>query len=217
MFKLAASRRIFVPAAAIAAALTLTACNSSNDSGSSMSSMTGPATMSSMAHGTTTAAPSTSVSGQPVDYNEADVTFLQMMYPHHAQAIEMAKLAPSRSQNQEVTALAGDIETAQGPEMEQIASLLKRFGKPTPSTEMGHTGMPGMASSDQLAVLAGKSGTDFDKMFLTLMIAHHTGAIEMGITEQSDGRNAEVQKLAESIVTAQRAEIEKMNTLLTQN
>lgn len=218
MFTFPARTKVLVPAVAVTAALMLAACNGSNDSDSTMSSMTGSATMSSMAHPTTTEAPDTSASGQPADYNEADVTFLQMMYPHHAQAIEMAKLVPSRSQNQEVIALAAGIEKAQGPEMEQIASLLKQFGKPAPSADMGHmTGMPGMASTEQLAVLAGKSGTDFDKMFLTLMIAHHTGAIDMGTREQSEGKNADVQKLAETIVTAQRTEIDKMNTLLTQN
>jgi uncharacterized protein (DUF305 family) len=216
MFTFPARAKILVPAIAAAAALTLAACNSSNDSDSSMSNMSGSATMSSMAHATSSAAPSTSVSGQPADYNEADVTFLQMMYPHHAQAIEMAKLVPSRSQNPEVIALAADIDKAQGPEMEQIASLLKRFGKPAPSADMGHSSsMPGMMTTEQLTELGGKSGAEFDRMFLTMMIEHHTGAIDMGTKEQSEGRNAEVVTLAETIVTAQRAEIETMKTLLT--
>ncbi|WP_063036547.1 DUF305 domain-containing protein [Nocardia pseudovaccinii] len=173
-------------------------------------------------------------SGKPAarsDFNDADVTFLQMMYPHHAQAVEMARLVPSRTRNEQVRALAADIEKAQSPEMEQITKLLESFGKPAP-TSSGHGGhnmemttsmnmpgtttMPGMMSNEQMNTLAAASGADFDRQWLELMIEHHTGAIAMSNTELDGGVNPDAKALATAVVAAQQAEIGTMRGLLGQ-
>ncbi|MFI7668097.1 DUF305 domain-containing protein [Nocardia sp. NPDC049526] len=172
-------------------------------------------------------------SGKPAarsDFNDADVTFLQMMYPHHAQAVEMARLVPSRTGNEQVRALAADIEKAQSPEMEQITELLESFGKPAPTSSAhgGHnmemtttmnmpgTTMPGMMSNEQMNALAAASGADFDRQWLELMIDHHTGAIAMSNTELGGGVNPDAKALATAIVAAQQAEIGTMRGLLGQ-
>ncbi|WP_159843085.1 DUF305 domain-containing protein [Nocardia sp. CY41] len=168
---------------------------------------------------TTSAGPSTSAR---TDYNDADVTFLQMMYPHHAQAVEMAQLVPSHTDNQQLRALATQVEQAQAPEMQQITALLQSFGKPAPTTSEGHGGhgmpsMPGMMSAEQMAALRAASGPDFDRQWLTMMIDHHQGAIAMAETELADGRNAEAKGLAQAIIAAQRVEIEQMRIMLGQS
>lgn len=210
--------RITVAIAATTTAVALFAGGCSNDN-----SMPG------MDHGSSSAS-----SGKPAtrsDFNDADVTFLQMMYPHHAQAVEMARLVPSRTQNEQVRALAADIEKAQSPEMEQITTLLKSFGKPAP-TSSGHGGhnmemtttmnmpgmttMPGMMSNEQMNALAAASGADFDRQWLELMIEHHTGAIAMSNTELAGGVNPDAKALATAIVAAQQAEIGTMRGLLGQ-
>ncbi|MFJ9369326.1 DUF305 domain-containing protein [Nocardia sp. NPDC101769] len=166
-----------------------------------------------MDHGATgTSAPAATRS----DFNAADVTFLQMMYPHHAQAVEMAKLVPTRSQNQQLITLAKAVEQAQSPEMQQITTLLQSFGKPAPSGDMGHD-MPGIMSKDQMTKLEGLSGPDFDKLWMQMMIEHHQGAITMANTELAQGTNAESKVLAQSIVTAQQQEITQMNSMLGQS
>ncbi|PTR30198.1 uncharacterized protein (DUF305 family) [Rhodococcus sp. OK519] len=66
-------------------------------------------------------------------HNQADVEYVQMMIPHHEQAVEMAELVPSRSGNPDVIALASQIEKAQGPEIEQMEGWLKAWGVPEPS------------------------------------------------------------------------------------
>jgi len=66
-------------------------------------------------------------------HNQADVEYVQMMIPHHEQAVEMAELVPSRSGNPDVIALADQIEKAQGPEIEQMEGWLKAWGVPEPS------------------------------------------------------------------------------------
>jgi uncharacterized protein (DUF305 family) len=205
-------------AAAAAAALTVAGCseNTSNTSTSpttaSSTGMSGP--MPGMDHGGSSAS-AASPSGTRSDFNDADVMFLQMMYPHHAQAIEMAKLVPSRSQNQQVIKLAQNIEKAQGPEMTQMTGLLNSFGKPAPTADSGHMdGMPGMMSAEQMTTLAKLSGAAFDRVWLQMMIDHHTGAITMSNTELSDGTNPDAKKMAEAIIANQQAEISQMQGIL---
>ncbi|MBF6289735.1 DUF305 domain-containing protein [Nocardia farcinica] len=169
---------------------------------------------------TATGGPATSVTASPVpssSYNDADVTFLQMMYSHHAQAIEMADLVPSRSQDREVIDLAATIKAAQQPEMTQIQALLESFGKPVPSGEgtMGQD-MPGMMSPEEMSSLEGMSGPEFDRMWLEMMIGHHEGAVEMAQTEIATGANDQAKQLAQAVVSAQQTEIDQMKAMLAQ-
>jgi uncharacterized protein (DUF305 family) len=57
------------------------------------------------------------------EFNKADVTFAQEMIPHHQQAIEMAQLVETRSQEEEVQRLAAQIESAQDPEIKRVRLL----------------------------------------------------------------------------------------------
>ena len=156
------------------------------------------------------------------EHNDADVTFAQEMIPHHEQAIEMAALAETRADSQEVKDLAADIEAAQDPEIETMTGWLESWGEGVPDegmSGMDHGGMssgdmPGMMSEDEMADLHGVSGPEFDQVFLTMMIEHHEGAIEMAQAEQSDGEFPDAIELAEDIETAQTAEIQTMQDLL---
>lgn len=188
-----------------AVALIAAGC-SSDDSGS---------TTPGMSHDSTT---STSAATR-TDFNNADVTFLQMMYPHHAQAVEMAKLVPTRSQNQQLITLAKSVEDAQAPEMRQFSTLLVSFGKPVPTDggHGGHGGMQGMMSPEQMTALEQASGAAFDKKWMDMMIEHHQGAIAMANTELAQGVNPDAKALAQSIVTAQQTEIDHMRTMLSQS
>ncbi|MFI9401282.1 DUF305 domain-containing protein [Nocardia sp. NPDC052316] len=190
-------------ASTAAAALVLTGCSDNDD-------------MSGMQHSTSSAPAPSSAPTARTDFNDADVTFLQMMYPHHAQAVDMAKLVPSHSQNQQLLALAAKVEQAQAPEMQQITTLLQSFGKPAPTTGGGHGGhtMPGMMNPDQMNALQAASGPDFDRQWLTMMIEHHTGAVAMAETELAQGTNGESKALARSIIDSQRAEIDTMRGML---
>jgi len=71
-----------------------------------------------------------------------------------------------------------------------------------------------MMSAEEMAELEAASGTEFERMFLTMMIEHHEGAIEMAQTEQEDGEYADAIALAEEIEKAQTVEIAMMNELL---
>ncbi|CAM5710296.1 hypothetical protein MAUB1S_02685 [Mycolicibacterium aubagnense] len=208
MFKIASLATVAV--AGTAAAIALAACSPPSQHDSTL-----PPTSSSMPMSghDMPGMSGTSTAPAAATFNDADVMFLQMMYPHHAQAVEMAKLVPTRSQNQQVKDLAAAIEKAQAPEMQQMTTLLADFGKPAPSATMSHS-MPGLMTPQQMTELTGLSGAAFDKMWLQMMVEHHQGAITMAGDELKSGTNADAKKMAESIVTTQQAEITTMNGML---
>ena len=192
---------------AIAGTLTLAACGGGNDS---MGGMPG------MGASSTSSTP-TSSSDSMSDFNDADVTFATDMIPHHRQAVEMAKLAGTRAQSQKVKDLAMQIMNAQGPEIQTMSGWLTTWGKPVPEDMSGMDmsgSMPGMMSNADMEKLKSATGADFDRMFLTMMIAHHQGAIEMAKTEVANGMNADAIALAKQIEKAQAAEITTMQGLL---
>lgn len=161
-------------------------------------------------------------SGDSAESNDADVQFAQDMIPHHEQAVIMAQMAESHAASTEVKELAAKIEAAQAPEIETMTQWLEDWGQDPASGgmdhgDMGHgsaSEMPGMMDDDELADLDGMMGGDWDQMFLTMMIAHHEGAIEMATTEQEDGENPDAVALAEKIEADQTAEITVMEGLL---
>lgn len=153
------------------------------------------------------------------DHNASDVTFATEMIPHHRQALEMAEMASTRASNPEVVQLAEEIAGAQDPEIETMSGWLEAWGESVPE-EMGGMdmgGMPGMMSEEQMQALEGSTGAAFDEMFLEMMIEHHTGAIQMAQTQQSDGQYPEAIELAEQIEEGQTAEVETMQDLLGTN
>ena len=166
----------------------------------------------------------TSSTGGSTDssFNDADVTFAQSMIPHHQQAVVMAKMAGSHASSPEVKQLADKIEAAQGPEIATMTGWLNTWGKDVPSGNgmggmdhnMGGDGMPGMMGQSEMNELDTAAGTGFDRMFLTMMIEHHTGAIDMAKTEQADGQNLDAVALAKKIEADQTAEIAVMKDLL---
>jgi len=151
-------------------------------------------------------------------HNDADVEFAQMMIPHHEQAVEMAQLAPDRAESTEVKDLAMQIEDAQAPEIDQMEGWLADWdeevgGAMDDSGSTDHGGS-GMMSDQEMTDLEDASGAEFDRLFLEMMLAHHTGAVEMAETEIAEGEFPDALALAEAIKSAQEAEIAGMKTLL---
>jgi len=77
--------------------------------------------------------------------------------------------------------------------------------------------MPGMMNDQQMDDMRGASGKAFDTMFLTMMIKHHEGAVEMAETEKKQGAYGPAKELADDIITAQKAEITQMRRMLGMN
>jgi uncharacterized protein (DUF305 family) len=202
-------RRFTVPTLAFALVATLAACGS-DDSPSAD------------AVATETTAAAEAPSGTPAAdaaLNDADIEFAQGMIAHHEQAVEMAEIAldPNRQAGAEVIDLATRIQAAQEPEIEQMTEWLTAAGEPiTMDMSEGHdmSSMEGMMTAEQMDGLATATGTEFDTMWLEMMIAHHEGAISQSQTVKANGSNSDVLALADLIITAQQGEIAEMQALL---
>ncbi|MFA3874115.1 DUF305 domain-containing protein [Streptomyces sp. MMCC 100] len=222
------TRRTALVAATATAAFVLAACGGDGGNDSGRSAHEGP-------HGSGSAsADAGRTAGNEAGenaHNAQDVAFAQGMIPHHRQALEMARLAADRSASPGVEDLATRIEKAQDPEITTMTGWLTAWGEEVPepmtssasagATESmpgmdhsGHSGMPGMMDGEDMAKLEKTSGRAFDTMFLTMMVEHHEGAVEMAGTEKAKGRYAPAKALADDVITAQNAEITEMNKLL---
>lgn len=149
----------------------------------------------------------------------AEVVFVQMMIPHHAQALEMSALAPDRASDERVRSLASRIDTAQKVEIAAMRSWLERNPKAVLKAHgRNHgahtTGMPGMATPQQIEQLRDARGAAFDELYLTLMITHHQGAITMVKDVLGKGTDVTVQEMARDVESTQLAEIGRMRALL---
>jgi uncharacterized protein (DUF305 family) len=162
------------------------------------------------------------------DHNDADVMFAQHMIPHHQQAIEMSDtVLAEQGVDPRVTDLATQIKAAQGPEIKQMQDWLAQWGNPAMppmQSAEGHGGghdmevmsgeSMGMMSDDQMAALKNAKGVEVGKLFLTGMIAHHEGAIDMAQNEIEDGKFAPAIEMAHAIVKSQQQEIDTMKGIL---
>lgn len=169
--------------------------------------------------------------------SEADVSFMQGMIMHHSQAVEMTELLKTRSHNKELLALGDRISISQSDEIKYMKQWLQDRGKPI---SMGHDHMggmddmkmdgmkemddmssmplmPGMLTPQQMQALAKASGPEFDHLFLTGMIQHHTGALTM-VQDLFDtpgaGQDAVLFDFATDVDNTQRAEIRIMQNML---
>ncbi len=193
---------VLLGAAALTVSLTLAAC------GSSHGSMTTP---------TSTPATAAAAAAKSVTFKDGDVTFAQGMIPHHEQAIEMADMAldPNAAASAAIKAIATKIKADQDPEIKQMTTLLTSWGKPVAMDTSGHDmgAMDGMMSSKDMTSLGLMKGAEFDKMWATMMIAHHRGAITMAETVKTAGSNPDILRLAANVITAQQAEITQLQAL----
>jgi uncharacterized protein (DUF305 family) len=189
-------RLLTIGVAALAVLTTLTACNTSSHKAT---------------HSTTS-----SVVAQ--QHNHADVTFAQHMIPHHQQAIQMSDTVLAKQEiDPRVIDLAHRIKAAQGPEIAQMQSWLSQWAVPsipmTPGSMAGHD-MNGMMSEQDMSDLKSAQGVSASKLFLTLMIAHHQGAIATANDEIKNGQYPPAVSMAKSIVTSQEQEITAMQGIL---
>jgi uncharacterized protein (DUF305 family) len=150
-------------------------------------------------------------------YTKADVEFMQGMIAHHAQAIEMSKMAVSHGARPQIVTFTLKIDLSQRAEIDLMQLWLRDRNQTVPDTNAHHHHtMPGMLTAEQMKQLDAAKGPAFDKLFLELMILHHEGAIKMvdDLFAANGGQEPEVYTLATDIKLDQTAEIEKMREML---
>lgn len=172
-------------------------------------------------------------------HTEADVRFMQNMIHHHAQAIQMSRMVPERTDNPRIVLLATRIDRSQGDEIRLMRRWLEVRGEEAPALHVGDEGagraamdpgamdhgapssdepmMAGMLTPDQLARLEAARDETFDRLFLEAMIYHHEGALDMVgelFAAPGAGQGAEINQFASHVDSDQRIEIGRMYDML---
>jgi len=160
--------------------------------------------------------------------NAADVHFMSGMIHHHAQAIVMAGWSASHGASQAIRTLSERIIVSQTDEIRMMQQWLREMGETAP--EATPTGlrmrmggqehemlMPGMLGPEQMTQLDRARGADFDRLFLTLMIQHHEGALTMVeelFASYGGGADDFIYKIASDTFADQGSEIDRMQRML---
>jgi uncharacterized protein (DUF305 family) len=171
-------------------------------------------------------------------YTAADVQFMQGMIGHHGQAIVMAAMAPTHGAESAIRVLAERIDVSQ---RDEIAFMQRWLGErhqrvPDPAAHHDMAGMagmvdmpgmstsgtpealmPGMLTPEQMKQLDAARGVEFDRLFLTFMIQHHTGALTMVdqlFASPGAGQDVNIFRYASDVSSDQTTEIDRMHTML---
>jgi len=161
-------------------------------------------------------------------YTAADLRFMSTMIHHHAQAIVMAKMAPTHGASESVQRLCQRIINAQTDEIAMMTRWLQDRNQPVPepnpageTMQMGGTThtmlMPGMLTEEQMKQLEAARGPEFDRLFLTFMIQHHRGAVTMVqelVSNRGAANDETVFKFAADVNVDQTTEINRMLEML---
>jgi uncharacterized protein (DUF305 family) len=164
--------------------------------------------------------------------SQADIEFIQGMIMHHTQAVEMVDLLLTRHSSKDLLNLAKRMSISQIDEIEFMRQWLRDHNQPVPARNgqgmsgmsMSRTGpsgdaalMPGMLTPNQMRELAKSFGPAFDQLFLTGMIQHHTGALDMvdHLFAAGAGQDGLIFDMATDIENSQRAEIDIMTNMLS--
>ena len=144
---------------------------------------------------------------QALKGKEFESMFLKHMIHHHQTGVAMAELAISNTKRAELNKIGRDIIAAQKAEIEQMTGWLKKDGESAGSMKQ----MPRMEKMmKEMEDLKKAKDAEFDKMFLTMMIKHHKGAIMMSKLVGGRTDRAELKQLANKIIKDQTKEIGQM-------
>ena len=177
-------------------------------------------------------------------YTEADIHFMTAMIGHHAQAIQMARMAPTHGASSSVQTLAERIINSQRDEIATMQRWLRARLQPVPEVSeagelampgaahdssmhatmhgtthgtMHDVAMPGMLTPEQMKALDAARGAEFDRLFLVSMIQHHRGAVAMVkelFGSHGAAQDESVFKLASDVNVDQITEIARMERML---
>jgi len=156
-----------------------------------------------------------------VGYTQADVRFMQGMISHHAQAVEMVALIPTRTEREDMRQLGHRIDISQADEIKMMQHWLEARGQQAQDEHAHHMHdaklMPGMLTPEEMGHLTAAKGDEFDRLFLEGMIKHHGGALTMVqelFSTPGAGQEVEIFSFASDVDADQRMEIDRMGGML---
>ncbi|GAB3722402.1 DUF305 domain-containing protein [Amycolatopsis oliviviridis] len=163
-----------------------------------------------------TAPPGTSPVAQQaaVPFNDADLTFARQALAHHQQGVDLASLAETRAGNEQLKALAKRVIDTHEPEIARLSGLIESWGQPAPDDpNLEHVQRDGYISPGDLAQLAGLSGKDFDRQFVSRLLRQREAGVRIAEAETQHGRNPDARDLAATTARSQQQEITDLRGL----
>jgi uncharacterized protein (DUF305 family) len=158
---------------------------------------------------------SAAAADQSVTWNDADVSFAQMMLADHRMVGEMATMAQKKATTAELKAVSKKLNSGQSKAADEISGWLTAWGEPT-EAGAAHAQMPGaMTEADMTMLTSMKKGMDFDTMFAQMMVEHHQGAITMAEEEAANGKNPDAKAMAASMVKTLQAQVTSLERIAT--
>jgi len=166
-------------------------------------------------HGASSAAPP--VPGASARFNDADVTFVQMMVDHLQLGISLSQVGLAKATSQEAKDLAGAIDVTQREELTMLKSWLKLWDKPEGDGANLHAAHGGQPLLDDKVIneAKDKNGAEFDMNFLNLMTGHQGAGVEMALDEKKDGMNPETTAYAERVIATRQGQIQQMLKIIS--
>ena len=142
-----------------------------------------------------------------------ELQFIDAMILHHGGAIDAAQLVATRAQHKELIELAKAIIADQQHEVAEMKQWRADwFVDSPPAINMDLPGMRSGMKDMDLTKLDALKENEFDLEFIRQMIPHHEGAVTMAKDLLTHDVHPEVKNLADSIVSSQSREIEKMRS-----
>ncbi len=160
-----------------------------------------------------TAPPESSPAAQQaaVPFNDADVAFARQALAHHQQGVDLASLAESRADNAELKALAKRVIDTHEPEIARLSALIESWGQPAPDDpNLEHVQRDGYIAPGDMAELAGLSGKDFDRKFVSRLQKQREAGVRIADAEAQHGRNPDARDLAATTSRSQQQEITEL-------
>jgi uncharacterized protein (DUF305 family) len=204
-------------------ALLTSACHSANVSQASVEAgPTQPVQPGAPGEPSRTISPADATDLSKVQFTAADVRFMQGMIGHHAQAVEMVAMIPSRTTDPAMLALGKRIDVSQVDEIKMMQSWLAARRQEAPDEHAMHMMhddmlMPGMLTAAEMDRLRASTGKEFERLFLEGMIKHHAGALTMVeelFATPGAGQDSEIYAFASDVDADQRMEIIRMGVML---
>lgn len=153
-----------------------------------------------------------SASGPAQDPETAkfETDFMQTMIDHHNMATEMATLCLQKATHDELRTMCQSMIDSQTKEIQDMQSWLSVW------YQIDHQPMMMQDGEQMMSHLNAASGDEFDKMFMEMMIEHHSTAIQEATSCIQRAEHHELKSLCENIVSSQQQEIDQMRLWLAQ-
>lgn len=158
------------------------------------------------------AGPSATASAPPLPADPTDAAWVQLMTPMNEQAVVLLTLAGNRAVDPRIRSWAATLRTAQNGELARLRILLARMGLPDTNVHEGHD-MPGMVTEDDLARARTVEGGAFDRFLVARIGDHLRQSAQVSRSETKAGTRPDARRLAAALVSARRAELDRLADL----